>query len=316
MKKIWRYFLLLLSTSVTAQNLVPNPSFEDTVACPNALSQIDRAVGWSSYGQSPDYFNSCAPSSAIPSLSVPYNQWGYQYARTGSAYGGAVTYSTSVTNIREYIGIQLSQTLLIGQTYYGSFYINRPVSHIPYINIATNKIGMRLSTVPFSFSNPAPTDNLAHIYSDSIVTDTLNWVRIFGSFVADSAYSYLSIGNFFVDSLTSHTAFDSTSNTAYYYIEDVVLSTDSNCCITEGIFSMHENKSLRIFPNPVHDWIIIEGFNLKSIEVFDLLGKQYYKYITTNSFINKINLNDLSEGIYFVKIMTDNKTITKKIIIN
>lgn len=321
-KMILKYFFLFVIACVAkqsialAQNLVPNPSFEDTVACPNALSQIDRAIGWNSYKESPDYFNACSSPSAIPSVSVPYNQWGYQYARTGNAYAGLITYVTPGTNLREYIGIQLSQSLVIGQTYYGSFYVNRPVSHIPYINIATNKIGMRLSTVPYSFGNPVPNDNYAQIYTDSIMTDTLNWVKISGSFIADSAYSHLSIGNFFVDSLTSYIRFDSTSNTAYYYIEDVVLSTDSNCCGGQGIFSIEENNILKIFPNPASDWIIIEGRDLKSISVFDVLGKQCIERILANPSLNEINLGDLPRGVYLIKIKTSNKFITQKIIIN
>src|SRR5436189_139332 len=84
MKKIWKYFFLLLSTSASAQNLVPNPSFEDTVACPTTVDQVYKATGWHSYRPSPDYFNTCADSASL--FSVPYNAFGYQYPRTGNAY--------------------------------------------------------------------------------------------------------------------------------------------------------------------------------------------------------------------------------------
>ena len=93
--------LFFLVQDSFAQNLVPNPSFEDTVSCPDNLAQIDKAVGWSSYRITPDYFNSCSSASAFPSVSVPSNQWGTQSAKTGNAYAGLITYSL-VTNEREY----------------------------------------------------------------------------------------------------------------------------------------------------------------------------------------------------------------------
>lgn len=59
-------------------NLVPNPSFEDTVSCPNYANQIDKAVGWHASRNTPDYFNGC--DWLTSNQSVPNNFRGYQYA--------------------------------------------------------------------------------------------------------------------------------------------------------------------------------------------------------------------------------------------
>lgn len=128
-----------------AQNLVPNPSFEDTVSCPTNVGQISKAVGWSSYRNSPDYFSTCNSST----VGVPSNIYDYQYARTGNSYAGFYSYSP---NAREFIGTQLNQTLLIGQKYFVSLYVSRPVNNILGLNIAINKIGIRFSTVSYSAS--------------------------------------------------------------------------------------------------------------------------------------------------------------------
>ena len=37
------------------------------------------------------------------------------------------------------------------------------------------------------------------VYSNTVSMDTLNWTRVFGSFVADSAYTHILLGNFFAD---------------------------------------------------------------------------------------------------------------------
>src|SRR4051812_47820103 len=107
MKKILLLFSsLLFCCIVEAQNLVPNYSFEDTTTCPNNLDEVNRAVGWSAFRQSPDYFNTCSSSQFV---SVPNTNFGYQYPRTGNGFMGLHCY-----HVRENIGVQLISPLTIG----------------------------------------------------------------------------------------------------------------------------------------------------------------------------------------------------------
>jgi len=163
-------------SNALAQNLVSNPSFEDTVACPTTLTQID-----------------CAPSNIIAPVSVPHNIWGDQLAHTGNAYVGFATYSAGATNSREYIATQLIQPLAIGQKYFLSFYVSSAFGYIQsgYPGMATNNIGALFSTVSYSPNNPQFANNFAHIVDTNIINDTINWIKISGSFIADSAYQYL-----------------------------------------------------------------------------------------------------------------------------
>ena len=82
-----------------SQNLVPNPSFEDTVQCPIGYSEINYSLGWYSPTQgTPDFFDSCGYSS----VSVPQNAFGWEPAKTGVAYIGICTagkFSPSVSTI-------------------------------------------------------------------------------------------------------------------------------------------------------------------------------------------------------------------------
>jgi len=68
--------------------MVPNPSFEYYVSCPNGTNQTDLAVPWSSYNQTPDYFNGCAQNG----LNVPNSIFGFQYAHTGQGMIGISTH--------------------------------------------------------------------------------------------------------------------------------------------------------------------------------------------------------------------------------
>jgi hypothetical protein len=76
----------------------------------------------------------------------------------------------------------------------------------------------------------------------------MNWQIVSGFFIPDSAYEFLSIGNFFVDSLTSYIAFDSAASAAYYFIDDVTLLDSIPLGINEP-----SKASIRIYPNPANN---------------------------------------------------------------
>ncbi len=300
-------------SNALAQNLVSNPSFEDTVACPTTLTQIDRAAGWMSFSLTPDYFNACAPSNIIAPVSVPHNIWGDQLAHTGNAYVGFATYSAGTTNSREYIATQLIQPLAIGQKYFLSFYVSSAFGYIQsgYPGMATNNIGALFSTVAYSQSNPQHVDNFAHIVDSIIINDTINWVKISGSFIADSAYQYLSIGNFFDDINTNVITIGvHNPNAAYYYLDDVKLSTDST--FVNGIDDYNSNV-IKIFPNPANTFIKINGMEGElEINIYDLVGR-IVRHTKINN--NLLNTESISNGIYLIKIDSKDKTIIKKILI-
>jgi hypothetical protein len=193
--------LFILSFSSKAQqNLVPNPSFEDTVYCPFGLNQFDACKDWMNFGNSPDYFNACASNG----LNVPNAGFGFQFAHSGNGMAGIVIYrnpnSPNGPNYREFIGSKLSSNLIIGSKYYFSFFAN--FSYDLNTAIAANKIGLKFSTSPYDSCCPPPINNFSVIYSDSVLKDSILWVRVSGSFVADSSYSHVIIGNFFTDQNT------------------------------------------------------------------------------------------------------------------
>lgn len=234
-KLFFIFSLLAIGTmKVQAQcgNLVPNPSFEDYTQCPNNIAQFNRVENWSVYRNNPDYFNSC---DSTDHASVPYNELGYQSPISGQAYAGFIAFSLSgnqTTSFREYIGAQLNIPLSTGTQYYVSFKVSPTISNSPtigsnkYVNNNLGVLFRMTSTTQLSIPN------FAHVYSNSIISDTTAWVTISGSFIADSAYKYIVIGNFFDDSQTSFLLLNSSGSypLSYYYIDDVCVSTDSLGC--------------------------------------------------------------------------------------
>ncbi len=70
-----------------------------------------------------------------------------------------------------------------------------------------------------------------------------------------------------------------------------------------------EKTSIRVYPNPVKEFFIIEGTQISKVELFNLSGNLVFKTILNGENRVKIDLNeDLNPGVYFCKVwMEDGK---------
>lgn len=81
---------------------------------------------------------------------------------------------------------------------------------------------------------------------------------------------------------------------------------------TMGTDMFAANKP-KIYPNPSTGIVSFEHENIASIEVVDLTGKVLVS--KTENITNSLDLTNLNDGVYFVKINSNNKIVTEKIII-
>ncbi|HQW98388.1 MAG TPA: hypothetical protein PLS30_05485 [Flavobacteriales bacterium] len=229
--------------SMSAQNLVRNPSFEDYTTCPNNLNQIYYVSDWGGIGGSPDYYNACANDS----MGVPYNALGYQWPSDGDAYAGIGSYPDYN---KEWIQGELSAPLTPGVLTNLSLRISPggfgyPGWTSPYL--VASHIGMRFSVDIMSVvTYPEQlTFNTAPLYMREILSDTANWTYLSTTFVPDSAYRYLQIGNFFADSLcafdTLNTIFDVYA--AYAFVDMVCVAQHSGVCDPVQVVEGHVRPS-------------------------------------------------------------------------
>ncbi len=299
-------------------NLVPNPSFEDTIACPSAAGEINKAFGWTTLCGSPDYYNTC---NANPyDMSVPQNWAGYQYPASGNAYVGFLTYSDALPNSREFPTSNLASPLIIGIKYFISFKVALTVTSYFQVNCATNKIGALFATSPYG-CNALITNN-PQVYTDTIVTDSINWTRITGSFLADSAYTYMVIGNFFDDINTDTTKFfNGFSDNAYYFLDDICLSTDSVFASNYNYLDIMEKSSqidISCYPNPISEKLTIKNKNKSkqamNIEIYNSLGELLVTFIDVTEEAIELNLADVSIGILYLKVKTGERISSFKLI--
>ncbi len=304
-------YFLTFSPSYS-QNLVGNPSFEDTVACPTGVSEMDNAVGWYGTAASSDYYHTCSPM--FSPVDVPTNNLGYQNPATGNAYAGF--FGIEIWDGREFMGTKLTTPLNIGQKYFVSFKVSLADDTVFTISCAINNVGIIFSVDSVYKYNV----NYAHIYADSIITDMINWTTVSGSFIADSAYKYMQIGNFFDNNNTDTVMISSAwpSCRSYYYVDDICVSSDSTCYVVTGIPGTVPKPAISIFPNPVTapNFVNISGLGgLKvNIELVNMMGQviDSYQNVRDNTILN---LTGYDAGMYFISIHINETIIQQKIIL-
>jgi hypothetical protein len=81
-----------------------------------------------------------------------------------------------------------------------------------------------------------------------------------------------------------------------------------------------EMENIAIYPNPSEGIfnIAMGTINPKTILVYDIVGKIVYSKseFETNQSNVAFDISDVSAGVYFVKIISENKSVTRKIIKN
>ena len=227
----------------TGENLVPNPSFEETRACPKDCDYIGGVVAWNLFPNfSADYFHRCAnvfqtieyrrrfPREEILNFGVPRNIFGYQEAHSGDAYAG-------VSFCNEALAVKLLRPLAKDSVYKVEFFVSLADSS----NVGTRYFGMYFSETAIR----AMTDDRMLISSffldcppqiqnppDHFLTDTANWTPITGFYTAKGGEQYIAIGGFYSyhDSLVQRIRPDRPlakiyrsmeKQLGYYFVDDV-----------------------------------------------------------------------------------------------
>jgi hypothetical protein len=263
-----------------AQNLVPNPGFEDTDSCTFGLG-LGELRHWYSAYLTPDHLQSCQPYGTANGL--PLNIFTFQHPFEDNSCAGIFTYDGhSGYEWREWLMVPLLSTLVPGQTYYCSFRANAAFGG-NQTWFASSNLGMLFTTYDrqWNWGNPYPAAlNQAHILHPQILGDTVGWTLVSGSFVADSAYTYLMVGNFFNNALTDtiHLAPDFPLGGRYSYslVDAVCVSPDPDGCEhSQGMEELGAAVPF-VYPNPASDVLVITNAAGRDAVVLDMLGKRVW----------------------------------------
>ena len=305
------YFSLTFFHEVKAQtNLVPNADFEFFASCPTNIGQINLASPWSNpTGCTPDYFNQC--NGNANNVNVPSNVHGIEPARSGNGYAGVYTFLLPNPNVRDYIQIQLNDTLMLGKKYLVEFY----VSLADKMQYSANSIGAYFSGTPVIGTGCNLLSLTPQIQNNP--TNPLNmksgWRIITDTLLAQGGELYMTIGNF-NDDTNSDTSFLGNGlpnwNFSYYYIDDVSVTEVTNVGMNETINWLYFN----LYPNPSSGTLTAKyefiNNERKFMELYDILGHKIMSCELEKE-ETKIDLlkYSLNEGIYFYKVRSEDKVI-------
>ncbi len=314
MKKINKYLfttccLVFITSYSYTQNLVTNPSFEDTVHCPTTIGQLIYAKFWNNPTQgTPDYYNACSTANSNV-VHVPNNAWGNQVAKSGVAYAGIYAFNKLYPDVREYIQTNLIAVLNPNHKYYVSFY----VSLSDGAQYAISTIGACFSASPITSTNSVTLNYTPQIQnaSSNKLTDKTNWMLIADTLYATGSEQFITIGNFRKDSLSDTLFLGNIGgpNVAYYYVDSVSVIDYG----LAGIENYKNKVQVNIYPNPANEILNIETNEEQGeIKITDLLGNEI-----KNEKINKhlqIDVGNLSNGVYFVTFVSGNSIFTNKFV--
>jgi hypothetical protein len=256
MKTFLISFLLLCScVQLSAQNLIPNPSFEEYDLCPMEFGDFNGFVrDWtntsiSGLAGTPDYFNACNVMDC--SVGVPFNrQADFAPALDGEAYAGFFTYYTGSPNpeAREYITVQLEEPLLEGFVYQISLFVQRAEG-----SFYATPFGIHLSNDFLEQEEDLLIDVDPNVAESPLVSDT-TWQEITNFYTASGGEQYLTIGNFrsniemnLQDPGNFPTECSSlfTTGAAYYFIDGMYIGEPLSTGFIES-----KTPRITVFPNP------------------------------------------------------------------
>lgn len=263
MRKVFHIFILVfISVTSTAQvNLIIDPSFEVYDICNDSMWLIGEKY-WHSLDSTnnvlphptqvytPVYLNTCDTN--LGSISACPNSYAagfsYMYPRSGNGMYVSVLhldFNVNPSYNRDYLRGRIRNKLILGKQYCGKYYVNlyhsmmygidRLGAYVDNGALDINPCMQPIAVTP-SWENPA----------FNYITDTINWTRIQGLFIANGSENYITIGNFYSDANTHKTIFNASSvwPDAVYYIDDVSIiatditayaGSDATICITDSI---------------------------------------------------------------------------------
>jgi len=213
-------------------------------------------------------------------------------------------YYNQFTNYRQYIEVKLLDTLLANQEYCVEFYVslcNNSFYGIDQIGACLTADTLNCSPQSFSCLINATPQIKSPVGIP--ILDTLNWIKINGKFTAVGNEQYITIGNFYPDSLLTKAINNSAlQNSTFYYIDDVSVTL---CDSSNGIFEPRGNDLCRVFPNPAEDFITIKLSITEPaiLEISNVQGKIMLveKLLEKTS---KLDISSLDAGIYFYQLKT------------
>jgi len=291
--------LLCSGLASNAQNLIDNGGFETYTALPTNVMQSNLCSGWSNCNQggggSPDYFH----TGGSGLVSLPNSFFATANPHGGNAIMGLIAYHGISTDFREYIAHSLSTPLLVGHTYTVSYFVTNGQYNGNYGGCGSTNLAVAFTTSEPLQNTTGPISGIIPQHIHSTVLYSTDWQAVSFTFVADSAYQYLTMGNFKDNNSTQVQNIENASiETVYYFIDDIsVVEENGHSMLNE----LHSNIAS-----------VVYDINSKSLKLeSNLLGSIKFELITINGTKLKtvvfqddieIDISSYPSGTYFYQL--------------
>ena len=253
------FFAMAITISwqgIYAQNLVLNPGLEAYNNCPNDYGTLtkDAASIQTPTQGSTDYFNICSSK-----MTAGGNFMGYQKPREGDAYAGLYVYAPK--DYREYVTVELQDSLIRGRTYQFSFY----VSLAEKAEFAVSQFGVLFTgktmdiqtrrNIPVDLMQKRGLNTYVSTGNPDYYTDKKGWMQVSGEYIARGDEKYMTIGNFRGNLKTNITKQGSNlKKAAYYYLDDISLEVSPESLMLNELYVLGGLN------------FDVDGYNLKNKE--------------------------------------------------
>jgi hypothetical protein len=221
--------LFYIVSIAQVKNLLRNPSLDSLTIDSCNINYPSTSLHWDQNSfNDPLAYNSCFNDTIF---STPKNKEGFQFTKSGTGYSIFDPISNNYgTNTRLYL-----QSKLIRKLKSKRHYIYIYISLVDISVVATSRI--QLALTQNKLVNPICCQQLISLPPaftpqiqnplGNIISDTLNWTKIEGSFKANGNEEYITIGNFFTDSNTDTMRLTNSLNPIFvncgYYVDDMHL---------------------------------------------------------------------------------------------
>lgn len=222
-----------------SQNLITNASM-DSKCISTGYGEIIKTETWTNAnGGTVDLFDKTKPKNRHNPNAIPQNYMGYQQATaSGQNYAGIIAFYDDGSNNRtdstinaklglkdgykkysEYLQGELTEPLIAGKIYEVSF----KVSLADKSGRAVSGLGALLTPTKINEKSNAFLTQKPQFISRRIISDSLNWVTLYGTYIAAGGEKFITIGCFKDESFQIEKTvgpMENDSRKAYYYVAD------------------------------------------------------------------------------------------------
>ncbi|MBN2519310.1 MAG: OmpA family protein [Bacteroidales bacterium] len=299
--------LLLIMNYGLAQNLVPNPSFEDRIDFKSKSGDWFKCLK----SDTPDYFYF---DSLTKQNHIFETYLGNVKPRTGNACIGLFFYRKhkykNSRNIREYIQVNLLEPLEKDSLYLFEFYIWLDIES----NIAIKDFAVFFSPERIYYKSNKDIFQIKPqiIYNSNFVTEKANWTKISGLYKAQGNENYMVIGSFSTDNKLKKMRLKESAQDenkinkwdtknreyiSYYYMDDVSLA------LTDITSNEEMNMQEDIF-SEINDSEFIDKadeFEIENIHVDSVVVLKNILFEFNKDEIQPISYNELNKLLTLLK---------------